>query len=171
MTLGGYRVSAPEAETRAAGPRQAVRMIEVGDKQISDRRAVARGWVQMKPATLRAVQQAQMPKGDVLTVAQLAGVMAAKRTPELVPLCHPIPISSVTVELCPCAQTSRIQIEAQVRAQARTGVEMEALAAVAAAALCVYDMCKASDPAMEIGGIGLVEKSGGKSRRWQRDRT
>ena len=138
-------------------------MVDVSAKQVTGREAVARGEVAMKPATLTMIAAGTMPKGDVLAVAKLAGIMAAKRTAELVPLCHPLPLSHVDVTLRPDPDRSRVVIESRARVDARTGVEMEALTAVAVAGLTLYDMCKAVDREMVIGAIRLVEKRGGKS--------
>jgi cyclic pyranopterin phosphate synthase len=143
-------------------------MVAVGGKAVTDREATACGYVKMQPKTLRAIASASLPKGNVVAAAQLAGISAAKHVWELVPLCHPLPINSAAVDLIPEKRPARLRIEATVQAQARTGVEMEALAAVAAAALTVYDMCKAIDPGMEIGPIHLLRKSGGKSGLWRR---
>jgi len=144
-----------------------MRMVEVGDKPITKRRATARGCVRVGAKVMRAIERGQVPKGDVLAAARLAGIMAAKRVPGLIPLCHVIPISSIEVEIEPESKDTLL-IEARVRAQARTGVEMEALTAVAVAALTIYDMCKALAPGIEIEGIRLVSKSGGKSGTWRR---
>ena len=139
------------------------RMVDVGEKEPTNRVAVARGTVRMKPETLRLIQQGQMEKGDVLAVARIAGIMGAKKTSELVPLCHPIPLDQVTVELEPDEAASAIQITATARTTAKTGVEMEALTAVSVAALTIYDMAKAVDRGMRIEGIRLVSKRGGQS--------
>ena len=138
-------------------------MVDVSAKAVTAREAVARGEVAMRPATLAMIAAGRVPKGDVLAVARLAGVMAAKRTADLVPLCHPLPLSHVDVTLEPDPAASRVRIESRVRVEARTGVEMEALTAVAVAGLTLYDMCKAVDREMTIGAIRLVEKRGGKS--------
>ena len=145
-------------------------MVDVSTKAVTSREAVARGEVRMEPATLRLVAMGRLPKGDVLAVAKLAGIMAAKRTAELVPLCHPLPLSHVDVTLAPEPRGSRVVIESRVRVEARTGVEMEALTAVAVAGLTLYDMCKAVDRAMTIGAIRLVRKSGGRSGTFVRGR-
>jgi cyclic pyranopterin phosphate synthase len=139
------------------------RMVDVSAKPVTAREAVARGEVTMLPATLAQLAAGTLPKGDVLAVARLAGVMGAKRTADLVPLCHPLPLSHVDVELVPDAAGARVRIEARVRVEARTGVEMEALTAVAVAGLTLYDMCKAVDREMTIGAIRLVRKRGGRS--------
>jgi len=139
------------------------RMVDVGWKDATARVAVARGSIRMKPETLRLIQQGQVEKGDVLAAARLAGIMGAKRTSELVPLCHPIPLDQVAVELEPDESASAIHITATARTTAKTGVEMEALTAVAVAALTIYDMAKAVDRGMRIEGVRLVSKRGGKS--------
>ena len=145
------------------------RMVDVGDKQVTRREATARGEVKMKPATLRAIVSGKIPKGDVLAVARTAGILAAKRTHELVPLCHPLPITSIVVELEPDRRRGAIAIEATVRVDGKTGVEMEALTAVTVAALTVYDMAKAIDRGMTISRVQLVAKSGGKSGDFRRE--
>ncbi len=139
------------------------RMVDVSAKAETLREATARGRVVMLPATLALIVEGQLPKGDVLAVARVAGIMAAKRTPDLIPLCHPIPISGVELLLTPDAEASSIEIEATVRTTGQTGVEMEALTAVSVAALTVYDMCKAVERGMRIEAVRLVAKSGGKS--------
>ena len=138
-------------------------MVDVGDKNSSRRIAVARGEIRMHPDTLSRILDKRVEKGDVLGVARLAGIMAAKKTPELIPLCHPLPIDSVEVDFTPDHQESLVKIEARVSVNGRTGVEMEALTAVSVAALTIYDMCKAVDKSMTIGPIRLVEKQGGRS--------
>jgi cyclic pyranopterin phosphate synthase len=138
-------------------------MVDVSQKAVTAREAVARGDVHMRPATLRLIASGALPKGDVLAVAKLAGIMAAKRTSELVPLCHPLSLSHVDVTLVPDASASCVRIESRVRVTARTGVEMEALTAVAVAGLTLYDMCKAVDRELTISAIRLVEKRGGRS--------
>mgnify|MGYP005842407995 CR=1 FL=1 len=144
------------------------RMVDVGDKAVTTRTAVAQGEVVMSPATLAAIRDGNVPKGDVLAAARIAGIMAAKRTPDLIPLCHPLMLSKVTVEFALDEATSRVVITATVRCQGQTGVEMEALTAVSVAALTIYDMAKALEKAMVIGAIRLVEKQGGKSGDWRR---
>lgn len=141
-------------------------MVDVSGKPATERVAVAKGTVHMEPATLRLIEKGQLKKGDVLAVAQLAGIMAAKRTSDLIPLCHPLALSSVQVELACNKRASAVTITATCKVTGSTGVEMEALTAVSAAALTVYDMCKSVDRAMRIGDIRLVEKSGGKSGRF-----
>lgn len=139
------------------------RMVDVGDKSVTSRRAVARGAVVMQPATLQLIIAGDMKKGDVLGVAQLAGIMAAKRTSELIPLCHPLPVTHIEVTCTPNPAADRVEIEANVRVDGKTGVEMEALTAVTVAALTIYDMAKAVDRAMRITDVRLVAKSGGRS--------
>lgn len=137
-------------------------MVDVGDKTVTQRTATARGSVVMQAETLQMIIGNRAKKGDVLAVAQLAGIMAAKKTSDLVPLCHPLMLSKVTVDLTPQAP-DRVDIEATVKLSGQTGVEMEALTAVSVAALTVYDMCKAVDRGMQITDIRLVHKDGGKS--------
>ena len=137
-------------------------MVDVSGKDVTARVAVAEGRVVMAEATLAAIRDRAIAKGDVLAIAQLAGIMAAKRTADLIPLCHPLPLSSVTLVLEP-QSTDTVRIEATVKVTGRTGVEMEALTAVSVAALTVYDMCKAIDRGMTITGVRLLEKHGGKS--------
>jgi cyclic pyranopterin phosphate synthase len=143
-------------------------MVDVSAKPATERVAVARGVVRMGPATLALVRQNRAKKGDVLTVAQVAGVMAAKRTAELIPLAHPVSLTDVQVTLTLRSRPARVAIEATARTVGPTGVEMEAMAAVTAAALTVYDMCKAVDRAMTIDRIRLVRKSGGRSGTYNR---
>lgn len=139
------------------------RMVDVSPKTPTVRKAVARGCITMRDETLHLIVSGGMPKGDVLAVARVAGIMAAKRTPDLIPLCHPLLLNSVEVALTPAEAPARIEISATVRCTGVTGVEMEALTAVSVAALTVYDMCKAVDRAMRIGSIRLARKTGGKS--------
>ncbi|OHB24836.1 MAG: molybdenum cofactor biosynthesis protein C [Desulfuromonadaceae bacterium GWC2_58_13] len=138
-------------------------MVEVGEKNPTRRMAVARGEVHMEEATLSRILDRGVEKGDVFAVARIAGIMAAKKTPDLIPLCHPLLLTSVAIEFIPHAGEGRVEIEATVKVAGQTGVEMEALTAVSAAALTIYDMCKAVDKAMIIGEIRLMEKHGGKS--------
>lgn len=138
-------------------------MVDVSGKEVSERIAVANGSVIMQAATLKAILGKNIKKGDVLSVARLAGIMAAKRTHELIPLCHPLPLASVTLDLEPDIKRRAIDITATVKVTGRTGVEMEALTAVSVAALTVYDMCKAIDRGMRLNDIRLTSKSGGKS--------
>ena len=139
------------------------RMVDVGDKPITDREATAKGHVTIQPETLRLIKEGLMKKGDVLTIAQLAGIMGAKRTSELIPLCHPLPLNQVSVDFELDESNSRIEITASARTSSKTGVEMEALTAVSVAALTVYDMCKAVDRGIRIENIRLVRKRGGQS--------
>lgn len=139
----------------------AARMVDVGEKPDSQRTAVAAGAVYMQPATLRLIREGALKKGDVLTVARIAGVMAAKRTSELIPLCHPIPLTHIDVDLTLDEANNAVQIRATARTRGKTGVEMEALTAVNVAALTVYDMAKAVDRAMRISDVRLLEKRGG----------
>ena len=140
-----------------------VRMVDVGEKPETERVAVAKGQVTMRPETLRLIAEKGVPKGDVLAVAQVAGIMAAKRVPDLIPLCHPLLLTKIDVEFDIDKEASRIEITATVRSRGKTGVEMEALTAVSVAALTIYDMAKAVERTMQIGEIRLVRKSGGKS--------
>ncbi len=138
-------------------------MVDVGAKDVTERVAVAGASVRMQPATLKLIRAKKAAKGDVLSVAQLAGIMAAKRTPDLIPLCHPLALSSVDVRLTLDARRNAVAIEATCRLKGRTGVEMEALTAASVAALTVYDMCKSVDRGMVISDVRLLHKSGGKS--------
>ena len=138
-------------------------MVDVGDKAVTSREAVARGEVRMQPATLAAIRDGDVPKGDVLATARIAGILAAKRTPEIIPLCHTLLLTKVAVEFEIDEAESRVVITAMVRCRGQTGVEMEALTAVSAAALTIYDMAKALEKTMVIGDVRLVEKRGGKS--------
>jgi cyclic pyranopterin phosphate synthase len=138
-------------------------MVEVGGKAATQRVAVARGEVRMQESTLDRILEGDMVKGDVLAVARIAGIMAAKKTPELIPLCHPLLLTSIAIEFYPHPGEGRIEIEATVKLTGQTGVEMEALTAVSGAALTIYDMCKAVDKAMIVSEIRLMEKHGGKS--------
>ena len=138
-------------------------MVDVSEKAETAREAIARGVVRMQPDTLAMITAGTTPKGDVLATARIAGIMAAKRTSELIPLCHPLMLSHLAVEIRPDTAGSALEIEATVRTTGKTGVEMEALTAVSVAALTIYDMCKAVDRAMRITDIRLAEKRGGKS--------
>lgn len=140
----------------------ASRMVDVGSKEATARRARAVAYVSMSPETLKLISERKLAKGDVFEVARLAGIMAAKRTSDLIPLCHPLAVESIQVHF-ETLEPGIVKIASEVGLQGRTGVEMEALTAVSVAALTVYDMCKAVDRSMTIGPIGLVEKSGGKS--------
>jgi len=145
----------------------AARMVDVSAKGETERTAIARGSVAMKPETLKLIKEKGIEKGDVLAVARVAGIMAAKKTSELIPMCHPLMLTSVQVELEPDEKASAIQITATVKTTGKTGVEMEALTAVSVAALTIYDMAKAVDRAMRIEGVRLVLKEGGKSGLFQ----
>jgi cyclic pyranopterin monophosphate synthase len=144
------------------------RMVDISEKPITHREAVARCSVLMKPETLRLILRNEIPKGDVLAVARVAGIMAAKRTDEIIPMCHPINISSVGIEFISDRKRNRLDIQSKVRVSGQTGVEMEALIAVAIAALTIYDMCKAVDKEMVVTDIMLIEKKGGKSGTFKR---
>lgn len=144
-------------------------MVDVSDKDITSRTATARGSVIMAAETLALITEGRAKKGDVLAVARLAGIMAAKKTPDIIPLCHPLALSKVSVELTPNAAETSVEIEATVKVTGKTGVEMEALTAVSAAALTVYDMVKAVDKAMRLTEIRLVHKDGGRSGVYQAD--
>lgn len=143
----------------------AARMVDVSAKDDTVRTAVAEAVVTMLPATLALIQSGGLPKGDVLAVARVAGIMAAKHTSDLIPMCHPLPITGVSIDLEPLS-AGELRIRATVKTTGKTGVEMEALTAVSVAALTVYDMCKAVDRGMAIGGVRLLEKHGGKSGDW-----
>jgi cyclic pyranopterin phosphate synthase len=145
-----------------------VAMVDVTAKNVTERTALASGFVRMSPAVLRALRQQKLPKGNPLEIARIAGIAAAKRTSEWIPLCHPLPLThiDVTARLC----KNGVELSSRATATARTGVEMEALVAVSAAALTVYDMCKALDKGMEITDIVLVEKIGGKSGHYSRNK-
>jgi cyclic pyranopterin phosphate synthase len=144
------------------------RMVDVAEKPITRRVCVARGAVRMAPETLARIAEGKIEKGDVLATARIAGIQAAKKTDEWIPLCHSLSLDGIEVELIPDPGHARVRIEATARAHARTGVEMEALVAVSAAGLVVYDMCKAIDRGMVVDAVHLVSKSGGKSGAWQR---
>ena len=138
-------------------------MVDVSDKDVSERTATAKGSVLMAPETMALIQGGGVKKGDVLSVAQLAGIMAAKKTPDLIPLCHPLTLTSITVDLVCDPERNAVDITATCKLKGKTGVEMEALSAVSVAALPVYDMCKAADRGMRITDIRLTHKAGGKS--------
>jgi cyclic pyranopterin phosphate synthase len=144
------------------------RMVDVGAKPVTDRRAVARAMVRMNPDTVKAVLRGDTPKGDVMGTARLAGIQAAKRTPELVPLCHHVPLSFVDVDAHVHEAAGAIMITAEARTTAQTGVEMEAMVAASIAALTVYDMVKGLDRGVEVAEVLLLEKSGGRSGTWRR---
>lgn len=142
-------------------------MVDVSEKEITSRVATATGWVRMSTEAFEIISSGRVKKGDVLSVAQLAGIMGAKKTPDLIPLCHPLPIAKVALDLDLDAALPGVQISATVKTTGQTGVEMEALTAVSTAALTVYDMIKAVDKTMEIGGIHVTLKDGGKSGRFE----
>ena len=142
-------------------------MVDVSDKPVTDRIATAEAYIKMTPATLALIKQGTAKKGDVLGIARIAGIMAAKKTSDLIPLCHPLPITKVTVDLIPDDALPGVQITATVKTSGQTGVEMEALTAASTAALTVYDMVKAVQKDMEIGGVRVTLKDGGKSGRFE----
>jgi cyclic pyranopterin phosphate synthase len=144
-------------------------MVDVGAKADTERTATARGEIVMQPATLALIQEGGVKKGDVLSVARLAGIMGAKRTPDLIPLCHPLALSSVKVDLTLQPERNAVEITATCKLTGKTGVEMEALTAVSVAALTVYDMCKAADKGIVIEQVRLRSKTGGKSGDWHND--
>jgi cyclic pyranopterin phosphate synthase len=144
------------------------RMVDVSAKEVTSRTARAEGFVSMASATLELILAGKAPKGDVLATARVAGIMAAKRTDELIPLCHALPLTEVTVEFEPSRDPVGLKVEATAKVEAKTGVEMEALVAVSIACLTIYDMCKAVDRAMSFSGIRLVEKTGGRSGTFRR---
>ena len=146
----------------------AAHMVDVGDKAETARTAIAEGWIHMQPETLARVRQGDHRKGDVLGIARIAGIMAAKKTADLIPLCHPLALTRVEVELTPADEPYGIHCRATVETHGRTGVEMEALTAVQIALLTIYDMCKAVDRGMTMQAIRLLEKRGGKSGHWRR---
>jgi len=143
-------------------------MVDVSEKAVTSRTAIAEGFVSMAPETLDMILDGTAPKGDVLATARLAGIMGAKKTSDLIPLCHPLALSKVAVDFVPDRENARVRIEATVKVDGKTGVEMEALTAVTIACLTLYDMCKAVDRAMSFSGIRLIEKTGGRSGHWRR---
>ncbi|MGD9740473.1 MAG: cyclic pyranopterin monophosphate synthase MoaC [Bauldia sp.] len=147
----------------------AARMVDVGAKAETERKAVASGVVTMAAATLAAIVAGNAPKGDVVATARIAGIMAAKRTAELIPLCHPLPLTGVTVDIVADEALPGLRVTATATVTGKTGVEMEALTAVSVACLTIYDMAKALDRGMVIGAIRLIEKSGGRSGHWRAD--
>lgn len=157
------------SELTHLNPAGEAHMVDVGPKTESKRVAIATGRIEMRPETLASIEAGNNKKGDVLGAARIAGIMAAKKTAELIPLCHPIALSKVVVELTPCTHPAGIKCEATAETVGRTGVEMEALTAVQIALLTVYDMCKALDRGMTIVDVGLRYKSGGKSGTWGHD--
>jgi cyclic pyranopterin phosphate synthase len=147
-----------------------VKMVDVTEKPSTQREAIAIGSVHMKPATLKLIKDKKMPKGDVLCVARIAGIAAAKKTGDLIPMCHPLNITAVNININPDSSKNKIDIEAEVKVTGQTGVEMEALTAVSVAALTIYDMCKAVDKEMVVFDIMLIEKRGGRSGIYKRKR-
>ncbi|NLC38489.1 MAG: cyclic pyranopterin monophosphate synthase MoaC [Clostridia bacterium] len=145
------------------------RMVDVGSKEETEREAVARGHIEMEASTLVLLRRGENPKGDVFAVARLAGIMAAKRTAELIPLCHPLLLTGSRVDFRLDEEKKRVEVEAAIRTTGRTGVEMEALTAVSAALLTIYDMCKAVDRSMVIGDIRLIRKRGGQRGEFKRE--
>ncbi|MEB3260542.1 MAG: cyclic pyranopterin monophosphate synthase MoaC [Cyanobacteriota bacterium] len=145
----------------------AARMVDVGDRPATARAATAEGFLSMAPTTLALVRDGQAPKGDVLAVARVAAIQGAKRTAELIPLCHPLPLAGVAVEIAPAEDGSGLRLRARVRTTAATGVEMEALTAVQVGLLTLYDMLKSVDPGMTLGPVRLLEKEGGRHGRWR----
>lgn len=143
-------------------------MVDVGDKAVTLRHAVAEGRIRMEPATLALIEQGGHAKGDVLGIARIAGIMGAKRTADLIPLCHPLSLTRVEIELTACPEDASVHCRARVETHGRTGVEMEALCAVQISLLTIYDMCKAVDRGMRIMDVQLVEKAGGRSGHWTR---
>jgi len=150
-------------------PAGTARMVDVSGKAETERSATAEGWVRMRPETLRAILAGEAKKGDVIGVARIAGIMAAKRTHELIPLCHPLQLGKIDVDIAGDETLPGLRVTATAKLTGKTGVEMEALTAVAVACLTIYDMAKAADRGMEIGGISLAEKSGGRSGLWRKD--
>jgi cyclic pyranopterin phosphate synthase len=140
-----------------------IRMVDVGEKPVTKRQAVAKGRVSMQAATLKLLKQGKLPKGDVLAAARVAGIMAAKETPRLIPLCHPLLVEDIKVEFAIDEKTAAVEITATVKGSGKTGFEMEALTAVAISGLTIYDMCKTVDQTLRLGDIRLTSKSGGKS--------
>lgn len=144
------------------------RMVDVSAKAVTERTAIAEGFVAMAPETLDLILSGNAPKGDVLATARIAGIMAAKRTAELIPLCHPLPLTQVTVDFTPSRDPAGLRVEAAAKVEGKTGVEMEALTAVSVACLTLYDMVKAVDRGLEFTGIRLIEKTGGRSGSYKR---
>ena len=143
-------------------------MVDVGEKAVTQRTAVAEGYIEMQPETLQLIVNGKHKKGDVLGIARIAGIMASKKTANLIPLCHPLPLTHVEINLSAEIERSRIRCQTTVKTIGQTGVEMEALCATQIALLTIYDMCKAVDRGMAIQSVQLLEKEGGKSGRWQR---
>ncbi len=144
-------------------------MVDVGDKSVTRRTAIAEGRIEMLPATLELILKGEAKKGDVLGVARIAGIMAAKKTSDLIPLCHPLALTKVNIDLTPEPEIHSVHCIATVQTSGQTGVEMEALTAVQVTLLTIYDMCKAVDKGMTMGGVRLMEKQGGKSGHWIRE--
>ena len=157
------------AELSHFNPAGEAHMVDVGDKDVTRRAAVAEGWIYMRPATLERIMAGAHAKGDVLGIARIAGIMGAKRTADLIPLCHPLALTRVAVDLESQPERTAVRCQATVETHGRTGVEMEALTAVQVALLTVYDMCKAMDRGMTMTDIRLLEKTGGKSGVWRRE--
>lgn len=145
-------------------------MVDVGDKAITQRTAITQGYIEMQPETLQLIISGEHKKGDVLAVARIAGIMASKKTAELIPLCHPLPLTHVEINLTAEVDKHRVRCQTTVKTTGQTGVEMEALTATSCALLTIYDMCKGMDRGMVIQAIQLLEKAGGKSGHWQRDK-
>lgn len=145
-------------------------MVDVGEKSVTSRRAVAEAEVSLGPVAWRVLKEGGTPKGDAIAVARIAGIQAAKKTSDLIPLCHPLPITKIEIDLKPIASRRVVRIRAEVRCDGKTGVEMEAMTAVSVAALALYDMLKGVERSIEIGPIRLLEKSGGKTGRWRREK-
>lgn len=168
MSKSSDKVNKTLSHLDAAGHAQ---MVDVSDKAVTTREATARGEIRMQASTLALIVEGGHKKGDVLAVARIAGIQAAKRCAELIPLCHPLMLSSVKLELTPEPEACRVVVEARCRMAGQTGVEMEALTAVSVAALTIYDMCKAVDRGMVISEIRLLEKRGGRSGEWQAEQS
>ena len=168
-TLGsGASEQDPGRPLSHVGPDGSARMVDVSDKSISVREALAAGTIRIAPQAMQTVREGRSAKGNVVETARLAGILAAKRTSELIPLCHPLPIEHVSVDIEESPRTEGFEIRARVRSRGRTGVEMEALTAVSVAALTIYDMVKAADKTMVIGDIRLLRKQGGRSGLYER---
>jgi cyclic pyranopterin monophosphate synthase len=162
-------VSDPGGDLTHLDERGHARMVDVGHKPVQARRAVAEATVRMSAAAAGALAEGRLPKGDAAAVARVAGIMAAKRTSDLIPLCHPLPLDRAAVEVTVGPEAGTVRVEATVQTSARTGVEMEALTACTVACLTIYDMCKSADRAMEIGEVALWEKTGGRSGPYRRE--
>jgi cyclic pyranopterin phosphate synthase len=161
-------MTVPEPRLTHTNERGEALMVDVADKRVTHRRAVAGAIIHMQPSTLAMIVDGRAPKGDVFAVARVAGIMAAKRTSDLIPLCHPLSLTHASVELEPMGDA--VRVTATVETDGQTGVEMEALTAAAVAALTIYDMCKAVDRGMTVDGLGLLVKEGGKSGSWTREK-